>query len=166
LAHHKVRLSRSGTGPVSVRIRDKDFEPVVLRRFPEIRTISIAMDKGRVAIDGTATIAVLTAKFHIDAGLTVRDGTRLVLVDPALKIGDHRSDPKTAASFLKVFDSLLDLDKDLRLEHALTVDSIELQNGFLIARGSATIPAVTPDSSAKPAPNTPARSVSAPSGVY
>lgn len=140
LEHHKFRLTRSGTGPVTVRVRDSDFEPVVLRRYPEIRDVAIRMDHGRVTVDGAAKIAFLSARFHVEAGLTVRNGTELALVDPSVRIGDHQDDPQASAAFLKTFDSLLDLDQDLRLEHAITVDSVELDSGFLVATGHATIP--------------------------
>jgi hypothetical protein len=149
LSHHRFRLSQSGSGPVTVTIRDRSFEPFILAKFHDVRSVSVRMDSNSVGISGFVQFGFIATQFQVQSQLAVRGGTRLVFVDPHVSLGSGVPDPRLAQLLLKIFDPILDLDKDLHLEHAVTVTSLEMQNGFLVGHGTVIIPTVQPDNPPK-----------------
>ena len=144
LAHHKFRLTRSGTGPADVVIRDASFEPFIAQKFPSVHSVSVRMQAGVAHISGLAQIGFLTAPFKIDSRLGTRNENQLVFIDPQVSLGIGKPDPKLAQILVHLFDPIVDLDKDLHMEHAVTVDSVEITDGFLIGHGKVTIPDLKP----------------------
>ena len=143
VAHHRFRLSRSGTGTVTVILRDGDLEPFILKKFPEVRAVHVLIQGDRASVDGFAMIGPLAAQFRADASLGVRNGTQLVLRDARVSLAGRPADPKLANALTSLFDPLIDLNKDMHLENSVNVQTIELSDHQLIGKGEVCIPAAS-----------------------
>lgn len=150
LAHHRFRLSRSGTGPITVTIRDADFEPFILRKFPEVRSVQVRISGGRATVEGFAQLGLLGARFKVEAALAPRDGSQLVFQDAHIELAGKPADPRLASTLLGFFDPVIDLNKDMHLENAIHIDSVQLRDGFLVGKGLVTIPDAKQATARKP----------------
>jgi hypothetical protein len=150
MAHHRFRLSKSGTGQVTVTVRDQSFEPFILTKYKEVKSVTVRMDHDEAHISGFVQLGFLATTFHVDSHLAAKNKVQLVFIDPQVSLANGKPDPKLASLLLSLFDPILDLDKDLHLEGAVNVDHIELKDGLLIGHGSVIIPNLSTISASNP----------------
>lgn len=149
IGKHKIRLSRSGVGRGEVLIRQRDLEAYILRKFGEIKKVSVQIGQGRVRVDGFGEFVIVKANFSVDAKLVSPNGTTLMLDDAKISFDGKPASDLERETLLKTLNPVVDLNKDLHLHDAIYVDEIDLENGILKAQGSTKIP-IQPDGSLSP----------------
>lgn len=140
ISKHKIRLSQSGTGRGRVVIRDKDLEPYILRKFGEIKRVTVRIEGGHVHVEGYGEFLILKAPFSVDANLVAVDGTKLVLTDATITFNGGLADEFARKTLLDTLNPVVDLNKDLKLYDAIHVDTIDLHDGTISASGATAIP--------------------------
>jgi hypothetical protein len=140
LRNRTFRLSRSGEGSGWVRVLDRDLPGFLLAKYPEIKRISVRVDRGHAWVEGFGEFLVVTTEFTVIARLGVRDGTKIVLEDAKVWFDWRRADALAARAVLDALNPVVDLDADLGLEGAMQVEEVELPDGAIVARGRTRIP--------------------------
>ncbi|MBX3111791.1 MAG: LmeA family phospholipid-binding protein [Fimbriimonadaceae bacterium] len=137
---HRLRLSRSGTGTGSVTIKEADLARFIMAKFPEITDCTVRADKGVVWVEGHGRFLLVTTDFTCIAKLGVVDGTKIVLQDAKVYFDWNRVDGPARDAVLKLLTPVVDLDRDLGLFDAVTVDKVDCRDGKLVASGRTKIP--------------------------
>jgi hypothetical protein len=140
LSRRAFRLSRSGSGTGVVRVAEDDLADFIVRKFPEVKSAKVKIDKGFAWVEGHGDFLVLSADFAVVARLLPVDGTKLALADAKVYLDWRRADPVAARALLDTLNPVVDLDADLGLFGAMQIESIKLERGTLEARGRARIP--------------------------
>ncbi len=136
----EIRLSRSGIGVGSVEITEAALGRYILRKFHDIKTCQVKVDRGVIWVEGYGEFLIAKTKFEVIARVTVQDRTKLILTDPKIFFDWVRADPTAAAGLLKILNPVVDLRKDLGLYDAVSVEKIECEGGILRASGATKIP--------------------------
>lgn len=136
----QIVLSRSGVGTGSVRILEHDLEAFVLRKFREIKRVSIKIDRNRVWVEGFGEFLVVQTEFSVMAKLEAREGNKLFLTDALVFFGDAKADEFSRKAVLDSLNPVVDLDKDLKLFGAVELEGVRLEKGVLEAWGKTRIP--------------------------
>lgn len=135
-----IRLSESGVGTGSVRIREQDLADYIVRKFGEIKRCTVKVEKGFVWVEGYGEFLVVKSDFTVIAKIGVVDGTQLMLTDAKIYFDWRRADGFAAEALLKSLNPVVDLRKDLGLYDAVTVEKVRLEEGVLEATGRTKIP--------------------------
>lgn len=141
IAKRKIRLSQSGIGHGGVVIREKDLESFILRKFGEIKRVSVHVANGRVHVEGYGEFIILKTSFSVDAILVAIDGTKLSLADASITLDGKPADEVSKKTLLDIMNPVVDLNQDLKLHDAIKVSQIELKDGVIRASGATQIPA-------------------------
>lgn len=140
LRHKKIRLSRSGIGTGFVVLREQDLADFILRKFSEVKRVSVRIDKDKVFVDGYGEFLIAKTDFVVIASLTPVDGTKLMLTDAKIYFDWRRADEAASKVLLDTLNPVVDLDKDLGLLDAVFVEGIRLRDGVLKAWGRTKVP--------------------------
>ncbi|MBS1718409.1 MAG: LmeA family phospholipid-binding protein [Armatimonadetes bacterium] len=140
LHEHKLRLSQSGVGQGSVTLRQEDLERFILKKFREIKSVKVTLREGWVWVEGDGEFVLVKSHFLVLARLRPAAGTQIVLADAKIWLNDYYTVGFARDQLLKALTPVLDLDRDLHLQGAIQLESIECHEGFLTASGKATIP--------------------------
>jgi len=138
--HRQIRLSESGTGEGEVVIGEADLEQFILSKFQEIKKVHVKIDKDKVFVDGYGEFLVVSTYFSVVARLEAPDGDKLVLAHARILFDGKPVDVESQKLVLEALNPVVDLNKDLALCGAISVEHIELRNGLLIAHGQVHIP--------------------------
>lgn len=142
--HHTMRLSQSGVGTGLVRIRAADLEAYILRKFREIKRVSVRIEKDKVFVDGYGEFIVVNTNFEVIATLESPDGVRLMLANAVIFFDGRRADAASGKVLLDTLNPVVDLSQDLGLYDAVSVEKIRLRDGVLEASGATKIPVRPP----------------------
>jgi hypothetical protein len=138
--HHQIRLSRSGVGTGSVTLLEKDLEAFILRKFAEIKRVSVSVQKDRLRVVGYGEFLIISTEFDVDARLAIVNGSQLVLDDAKVLFDGREADLLARDALLQTLNPVVDLDRDLALHGAILMERLELDNGRIRAFGSTRIP--------------------------
>lgn len=141
----QLRLSRSGTGLGSVRIREDDLARYIVKKFPEIKECRVRARFGVLMVEGFGEFLVARTPFEVVATLAAVDGTQLSLTKPRISFDWVRADAFSADALLKTLNPVIDLREDLKLFDAVWVTRIEARDGYLTAWGRTKIPDLPAD---------------------
>ena len=136
----KIRLSRSGTGVGRVKLLEKDLEAFILKKFREIKRVTVKIEKDRAFVSGYGEFLVIHTDFDVIAKLVPLDGTKLMLADAKVFFGERLGDQAVRDIVVQTLNPVVDLDKDLHLYGAIQVEGVSLQDGVLEAWGKTRIP--------------------------
>ena len=136
----QFRLSRSGEGTGSVRVRQSELEKFVLKKYREIKEVKVQFKDGRALIEGYGEFLLIATRFRVDARLATSDGRKIDLADARIEFDGKAADPASADALLQTLNPVIDLDRDLRLDGAITVRELDLRDGVLKASGTCRIP--------------------------
>jgi hypothetical protein len=140
LRRRTFRLSRSGLGRGTVRVREKDLADYLMRKYPELQRLSVRIEKGHAFVEGFGQFLILQTDFWLVARLEPRHGVELVLTNARVVFGDRVADEASKRALLDALNPVVHLDKDLRLHGALTLEGVRLEHGVLEAWGATRIP--------------------------
>lgn len=140
MRHGKIRLSESGTGTGSVTILASDLEEFILRKFHEIKHVSVHLNGGRVIVSGDGEFLIAHTAFKVSAALVSPDGAKLMLQDADVTMDGHPASEAAEATLLTAMNPVVDLNDDLHLWGAIKVESIALESDRLVASGPTHIP--------------------------
>ncbi|MCW5936095.1 MAG: LmeA family phospholipid-binding protein [Fimbriimonadaceae bacterium] len=144
----KFRLSRSGEGQGWVRVDEKDLASFILRKYPEIKQVTVESRHGFVRVKGYGEFLIVKTNFEVVARLVAKDGSKLYLADAKILFGFLAADEFASKTLLDTLNPVVDFDKDLQLGGALTVEKVTTQDGKIVLNGRTLIPkAVDPQSS-------------------
>ena len=119
---------------------EDDLEAFILKKFSEIKEVQVRLQDGLATVEGKGEFLILKASFRVRAKLVAVNGTQLTLSEPLIEFDGVAADPQAAQVLLNTLNPVVDLDKDLKLHGAISVDNIRLEDGKLIASGSTKIP--------------------------
>ncbi len=140
LREKKVRLSESGVGPGYVRVTAKSLEHFLLRKYKEIKRISVELENDKVYVKGFGDFLLASAEFEVSAGLEIRNGSQLWLRDSWVFLNGRPVRDGSDRALLQVLNPVLDINEDLQLFDAIKMERIRSKNGVLEIWGTATIP--------------------------
>lgn len=140
LARGKIRLSRSGVGAGSVRLRDRDLESFILSKFHEIKRVHVTAMKGEVLVEGYGEFLVINTNFSVRAKLVSPNGYQLVLSEAQITFDGNPAEAQASRVLLETLNPVVDLRKDLGLLDAISVEKIVIAPGYLEASGKTRIP--------------------------
>ena len=135
-----MRLSRSGLGTGTVRVRQDDLGAYILRKFPEIKNVRVRIEKDRAFVEGSGEFLIVKTNFYMIARLEPRNGVELVLTDAHVFFDGLSADEESKRVLLKTLNPVIDLDKDLHLFGAIHIEGLMLEEGLLEAWGGTRIP--------------------------
>ncbi|HZH98660.1 MAG TPA: LmeA family phospholipid-binding protein [Fimbriimonadaceae bacterium] len=140
LKQNKIRLSQSGEGSGQVRIRAQALADFILKKFKEIKRVTVKIEKDKVFVDGYGEFLILNTNFSVIAKLEPVDGTKLALAHAAIFFDDKPADEASRKVLLDTLNPVVDLNKDLKLHGAVTVERVTLRDGILEAFARTRIP--------------------------
>jgi hypothetical protein len=135
-----MRLTHSGEGEGYVRVRERDLEAWILRKYREIESVWVRVDKDRLWVEGYGRFLLARTGFQMIADLEAVDGTRLHLTRAKVYFDWVRAAPEAARALVDALNPVLDLSTDLGLHDAFRVERIRLRDGFVEAWGRARVP--------------------------
>lgn len=136
----ELAISKTGVGRGSVRVNEAGLKLYLERRFPELREVSVRLEKHHLWAEGRLRVFGMEKPFALVTQLAIRDGVRLVLDSPKLYFDWRRAEPSLADPLLRMIDPVLDLQKDLGLADSFYLDELEIRGGEVVARGAARVP--------------------------
>lgn len=136
----RVRLSQSGTGPGYALVTADALERFLLSKYPEIKTVSVRLEKYKAFVEGYGEFLVARSPFYVIADLQPRQGTQIWLSNAIVFLDGRRASQETERALLNSINPVLDLDKDLHLHGALQLSRVEIRDGVLAVYGTAKIP--------------------------
>lgn len=134
------RLSRSGIGTGSVKILEQDLADYIVKKYAEIKSAKVKVYNDVVWVEGYGEFLIIKTDFAIIAKLKAVEGTQLELTNAKIYFDWVRADEASANLLLRILNPVVDLDKDLGLYDAISVDKIRLRDGFVLASGPTKIP--------------------------
>jgi hypothetical protein len=141
LYRDRLVLRGAGAGPASVRIGREGLQKFILTKFRRtLSGVQVEISNGKVVISGNLLLFTGPTAFHATGDLLPRGGRYLDLVNPEIRLSGSPLTPEAAASLLKGINPVLDVESDLGLGGYFTITQVEIREGFVLARGSATIP--------------------------
>ena len=140
ITKRQIRLSHSGLGRGEVVIAEKDLEAYILRKFGEIKKVTVKIGNDRVRVTGYGEFIILNTNFEVDAKLVASGYTKLELADARISFDGKPADEISSKTLLSTMNPVVDLNKDLKLHDAILVDAIELRDGVIRAEGTTRIP--------------------------
>lgn len=140
ITKRQIRLSHSGLGRGEVVIAEKDLEAYILRKFGEIKTVTVRIRDDRVRVEGYGEFLIIKTNFAVDAKLTPVGFTKLELTDAKIFLDGKPADEISSKTLLKTLNPVVDLNKDLKLHDAILVDGITLRDGVIRGEGTTRIP--------------------------
>lgn len=140
LSRRVFRLSRSGVGTGEVVLLEKDLEAFILKKYHEIKRVSVKIDKDKVFVDGYGEFLIAKTNFQVIASLEPVDGTKLSLTNARIYFDWRRADEPARKVLLDTLNPVVDLQRDLGLYDAVTIKGLRLRDGKLRAWGATRIP--------------------------
>jgi hypothetical protein len=136
----QIRLTQSGVGTGSVEVTRDALIKYVVRKHPTLRNVVIDMGPDQIVITGNGRFMAFDAHVEIRSRVSSPDGHTLQLVDADVQINGQKAIPAARDAVLKVLNPVVDLNRDLKLFGALTIESVEILETSLRAKGRAQIP--------------------------
>ncbi|MBX3118786.1 MAG: hypothetical protein KF784_06945 [Fimbriimonadaceae bacterium] len=146
ISKRQIRLSKSGEGVGVVRILEEDLEAFILHKFREIKQVSVRIRDDYAFVEGFGEFIFIKTGFFVLAKITSPDGNRLMLTNARIVFDDGPASEAAKQALLHSLNPVVDLNKDLNLFGAITVEKISLERGVLEASGRTRIPARPEDS--------------------
>ncbi|MEZ0327502.1 MAG: LmeA family phospholipid-binding protein [Fimbriimonas sp.] len=143
LGKREIRLSRSGEGPGEVVLSADDLEKFIPIKFHEVKRVKVRLDKDKVFVDGYGEFVLFDAEFSLVARVEALEGNKLILAHARILIDGKPADPAAATVLLDTLNPVIDLDKDLLLYGAISVQKIRVADGRLVAECRTRIPVKT-----------------------
>jgi len=145
LRKRQIRLSRSGIGTGEVRIRQEDLAAYILKKYRDIKRVTVRADYGVAWVEGYGEFLLAKTEFTVIARIGIEDGTKLILEKPKIYFDWVRAEPAAADALLSTLNPIVDMRADLGLLDAIHVEEVDCRNGYLIARGRTKIPVAPAD---------------------
>ncbi|MCC6351309.1 MAG: LmeA family phospholipid-binding protein [Fimbriimonadaceae bacterium] len=136
----KVRLSKSGIGVGWVQVEEDALETFILKKFREIKEVSVRLEKEHVFVKGRGEFLLFDSEFEVIARFAVEEGVRFLLTDAKIWFDGLSTDAASRQILLDTLNPVVDLDQDLKLLAAIRVEKFSLHDGLLEAWGRARIP--------------------------
>lgn len=135
----KIRLSESGVGQGTVRIRVQDLVPFILRKYSEIKEVSVSVDHGWIRVKGRGMFLIFNADFEIKAKIAT-NGPQLLLVDPIIRFDGKDPDEGSRIALMNTLNPIVDFDRDLDLLDAVFAEKVTLSQDMIVVTGKTKIP--------------------------
>ncbi|MBC8065398.1 MAG: DUF2993 domain-containing protein [Chlorobia bacterium] len=136
----QIRLTKSGIGTGSVEIDQRGLLKYISQRHPTLKNVQLQLLSDQIQISGTGRFMAFEAYVQIQSRLHSPDGSTIQLVDAEVLINGEKAVPLARDAVLKVLNPVVDLNRDLKLFGALTIDSVTVGANSLMATGRAHIP--------------------------
>lgn len=138
-----IRLSQSGVGTGNVQIKDSDLGAYILKKFHDIKQATVRIKDGKVDVRGYGEFILLKSDFHVVADLLPTSATQISLANAEISFHDQPAERASAEMLMKTLNPVVDLDRDLKLEGAISLRGVRLRDGWLEAWGDTRIPEAT-----------------------
>lgn len=135
-----LRLTQSGEGPGYVRVNERALERFILHKYRNVSRVSVRLDGDRIFVSGHGDFGFVKAEFLVLAKVGQRNGTQLVLEDARVVLDGIRANAATARGFLEAINPVIDENRDLRLNSAMTIEEVRIRDGFIELFGTARVP--------------------------
>lgn len=136
----QIRLTKSGIGTGSVEVDQPSLLSYISRRHPTLKNVQLRLLPDQILISGRGRFMAFEADVQIQSRLHSPDGSTIQLVDAVVLINGEKAVPVARDAVLKVLNPVVDLNRDLKLFGALTIESVQVGNNSLRASGRAHIP--------------------------
>lgn len=140
LKKRMMRLSRSGSGTGTVRLRDHDLAGFILKKFKEIKSVEVEVRNDKVFVKGSGDFVLVRTNFEVIATLVSPDGTTLELANARIFFDGKPADELARKALLDTLNPVVDLHGDLKLFDAVKIRRISLSRGYVEASGDTKIP--------------------------
>ncbi len=135
----KIRLSKSGLGEGSVQIKVQDLAPYILKKYAEIKRVSVTVDGNWVRVQGYGQFLVLNATFDVKAHIGTNGG-QLLLTDCIVRIDDKVPDADSEKALIDTLNPVIDFAKDLDLYDAVDAQKVWIEGDSIFVTGKVKIP--------------------------
>lgn len=136
----KVRLSHSGVGLGEVWLTEDALERFILKKFTEIKDVTVRCDRGYVWVEGRGEFLVIETQFRVLAKLESPDGFTIVLTKARIAFDGLPVDAAVGQTVLDTLNPVVDLRKDLQLLDAVSISEIDARDGQIRAKAHVKIP--------------------------
>jgi hypothetical protein len=140
LKKRMMRLSRSGSGTGTVRLRDHDLAGFILKKFKEVKSVEVEVRDDKVFVKGSGDFVLVRTNFEVIATLVSPDGTTLELANARIFFDGKPADELARKALLDTLNPVVDLHADLKLFDAVKIRRISLSRGYVEASGDTKIP--------------------------
>lgn len=135
-----LRLTQSGEGPGCVRVNEHALERFILHKYRNINRVRVRLNGGKILVSGQGEFGIVKAEFLVVGEIHPRNGTQLVLENARVVLDGMRADPATARGFLEAINPVIDENRDLRLNTAMTIQEVRIHKGVIELFGTARVP--------------------------
>lgn len=136
----RIRLSESGVGSGTVTLLDRDLSPFILRKFKEIKKVTVTALKDEVLVEGYGEFLVINTNFSVRAKLSSPNGSTLILTEAHITFDGRPAEQQASRVILDTLNPVVDLPKDLHLMDAVKVRGVKITPGKITAWGDTKIP--------------------------
>lgn len=138
-SQRKIRLSKSGVGEGTVEIKVGDLAPYILKKYAEIKRVSVTIDGNWIRVQGYGQFLVLNATFDVKAHLGTNGG-QLILQDSIVRIDDKVPDAGSEKALIDTLNPVIDFAKDLDLYDAVEAKKVTIKGDSIFVTGKVKIP--------------------------
>jgi hypothetical protein len=135
----KIRLSRSGSGTSTVRIQVADLAPFILKKYAEIKDVTVATEGEWVRVKGSGQFLIFNAAFDVKAHIKT-DGERLFLADAEILFDGKKGDQAGQDTLMQTLNPVVDFAKDLDLLDAVEAKKVEILGSVIQVTGNIKVP--------------------------
>lgn len=141
LYKNRLVLRGAGEGPALVQVGEQGLQAFVQRKYPRLmREVHVEIGGGHVILSGKLSLFSGLSAFTAAGRLSPRGGRYIDLIDPTVEIDGKPLDTASAVALLKTINPVLDSEKDLHLGGFFRLSHVEIGEGVLSIRGTATVP--------------------------
>jgi len=140
MKRRQIRLSESGTGIGQVVVGERDLEQFILAKFPEVKRVTVKIDRDKIFVDGYGEFLVVATNFSVVARLEALGGDKLILARSRILFDGKEADETSQKVLLDTLNPVVDLNKDLALFGAISIEHVLLRDGKLVVTGPIRIP--------------------------
>ena len=140
--HGGIRISRCGVGEAEVVLRPEAIAAWLMRRTPGLLGVRAVTQGDVLRVTGRIRFSAFEVPFDV-SGPLAGDGPKLLLTSPRILLGGTEATGANAEALARALNPVVDADRDLGLRGAVAIQTVAIEAGRVIARGTVTIPAET-----------------------
>jgi hypothetical protein len=143
----QIRVSQTGEGDGFVKLLEKDLADYLVAKYHEIKSCKVKLHGDTVWVEGYGEFLIVNSNFAVIGQVRIVDGTKLMLDNPSIYFDWVKADPLATQGLLKILNPIVDLERDLGLANAVSVNKVKMKDGVLTASGKTRIPTRPSDDS-------------------
>lgn len=138
----RLRLTQSGEGEAYASITEDGLRTYLLKKFAALSEVKVTLASNHAIVEGDAVLFFGPTRFRAEGKLSPREGRYLDLMDARVDFNGIRVSDSEAQALVRLLNPVIDENRDLHLNDAVTITEVRLEKGRMIVTGRARAPAM------------------------